>query len=80
MRWSTLPDAGKPDALPSVPGMLLGRYEIRGLLGTGGHGIVFLAYDPTLRRKVALKVPRLEALSSPELRQRFLREARGGTA
>jgi serine/threonine protein kinase len=54
----------------------LGRFEVRRELGRGGHGIVLLAYDPLLRREVALKVPRLEASLSPELRRRFLREAR----
>jgi eukaryotic-like serine/threonine-protein kinase len=76
MRWSLAPDTSGPDVTPAAPGMSLGRYEILSLLGAGGHGIVFLAYDPSLRRKVALKVPRLEALACPELRERFLREAR----
>lgn len=54
----------------------LGRYLILRELGRGGCGIVFLAFDPALGRKVALKVPRAEALLTPELRARFLREAR----
>jgi WD40 repeat protein len=54
----------------------IGRFRIRRELGRGGYGIVFLAYDPQLGREVALKVPRAEALFTPELRERFLREAR----
>jgi len=54
----------------------IGRFEINRELGSGGHGIVFLAFDPLLRRNVALKVPRPEAVSSPELRRRFVSEAR----
>ena len=45
-------------------------------LGRGGYGIVYLANDPTLDREIALKVPRPEALITPELKRRFLKEAK----
>jgi tetratricopeptide (TPR) repeat protein len=64
--------AAPPDGLP--PGSL-GRFQIRGELGRGTFGVVWLAYDPRLGREVALKVPRPEALVTPQLRQRFVREA-----
>src|SRR4029077_3892802 len=40
----------------------------------------FLAEDPALGRKVALKVPRLHQLVAPESAERFLREARAGAS
>jgi WD40 repeat protein/serine/threonine protein kinase len=52
-----------------------GRFSILGELGRGGFGVVFLAEDPVLGRRIALKVPRPEVLLTPELRRRFLREA-----
>ena len=66
--------ATKPSA--SLPFQQLGRYQIRRSLGEGSCGIVFLAFDPQLRRETALKVPRGAALLTPSLRERFLREAR----
>ncbi len=54
----------------------LGRFRIERLLGHGGGGIVFLAFDTELRREVAVKVPHLPVLMEPELGRRFLREAR----
>jgi serine/threonine protein kinase/tetratricopeptide (TPR) repeat protein len=61
---------------PTPPLTHLGRFEIRRELGRGAFGMVFLAHDPCLGREVALKVPRPDALVTPELRERFFREAR----
>jgi len=59
-----------------APGALLGnRYQIASELGRGGMGVVYRATDRELLREVAVKVVP-EASSSPEARQRLLREAR----
>lgn len=57
-----------------------GRYRILSELGRGSMGRVFLAHDPHLDRKVALKVMAPLRLADPdegrELERRFLNEAR----
>jgi serine/threonine protein kinase len=40
---------------PSSPKKLAGRYEVRQILGQGGMGLVYRAYDPVVRREVAVK-------------------------
>ena len=65
-------DAGPPEVAGPAQ---FGRFQIRKTLGQGGFGVVFLAWDPALRRQVALKVPQPETLVTPEARKRFLREA-----
>ena len=53
-----------------------GRYEIRGSLGAGGMGEVYRAWDPGLRREVAIKVLPEDVSSDRVRRRRFLEEAR----
>jgi tetratricopeptide (TPR) repeat protein len=53
----------------------IGRYKIVNRLARGGMGALFLAHDPAIDRMVAIKVMR-ESVDSPELRERFAREAR----
>jgi WD40 repeat protein len=52
----------------------IGRFEILREIGSGGHGMVFLAWDPAAQRRVAIKTPHPEVLFTPQLRERFLRE------
>ncbi|QDV64644.1 Serine/threonine-protein kinase PrkC [Crateriforma conspicua] len=54
----------------------IGNYELTRLVGRGGMGNVFHARDPALDREVALKVPRVEVMLSPDVERRFIREAR----
>ena len=57
-------------------GTKLGPYEIQIALGAGGMGAVYKARDTRLERTVAIKVLSGGPISTPELRQRFEREAR----
>lgn len=54
----------------------LGHYEVLQVLGKGGFGIVFRAFDETLQRVVAVKVLSPQLAATSPARKRFLREAR----
>jgi serine/threonine-protein kinase len=63
------------DPEPTLPHEF-GRYRIEAVLGRGGMGTVYRAFDTRLERSVALKVPRLGDDPTGRLASRFEREAR----
>lgn len=63
-----------------APGGTFGRYTIESRLGSGGSGVVYLALDPTLGRKVALKLLSPALAVDPDFRARFAAEARSAAA
>ncbi len=56
----------------------IGRFQIKKLLGRGGFGAVFQAWDPQRQQDVALKVPHLAAAESPSQTEIIRREADAG--
>jgi len=50
----------------------IGRYQIKALLGSGAMGSVYLAEDPRIKRKLAVKVVRLDTIRTEAERQEFL--------
>jgi tetratricopeptide (TPR) repeat protein len=70
-------DRGADEGGPA-PGTRIDRYVVERRLGAGGMGVVSLADDPDLRRKVCLKLLRPELLDPDDARgtrARLLREA-----
>ncbi|MBK8675767.1 MAG: serine/threonine protein kinase [Cellvibrionales bacterium] len=56
----------------------LGRYQILRELGRGAMGVVYLGFDPTISRQVAIKTlhyDQFDASELPNIKERFFREA-----
>ncbi len=87
-------DFGKPDVPTSIQNVLdslapsddphrlgrLGGYEISGVIGVGGMGVVLKAVDTALDRIVAIKVMAPHLASHATARKRFAREAKAAAA
>jgi WD40 repeat protein len=58
----------------------LGPYEIRGILGSGGMGTVLHAFDPLLKRSVAIKVIQPKYLADAAMQERLVKEAQAAAA
>ena len=67
---ASLQPAGRPDSLGRI-----GHYEVLEVLGKGGFGIVFRAFDEELQRVVAVKVLAPSMAATSPARKRFIREA-----
>ena len=66
-----------PDAITTLSaGDRVGNYQILGLAGVGGMGMVYRALDVKLERLVALKFLPDELVATKADKERFLREAR----
>ena len=73
------PDDTPRPRLPS-PGTRLGRYHVMECVGAGSMGAVFSAFDPELRRQIAIKILPASALAHGDTRddlanERLIREA-----
>src|SRR5262249_19254846 len=67
--------AEAPSPPPQMPASF-GRYVVRGLLGRGGFGMVYLGHDTQLDRPVAIKLLRSGRNVTADDTERFLQEAR----
>ncbi|HWE36298.1 MAG TPA: protein kinase [Isosphaeraceae bacterium] len=69
------PDPDDPDQIGRF-----GPYEVLGVIGRGGWGIVLKGFDPALHRPVAIKVLAPQYATSATARRRFVREARAAAS
>jgi hypothetical protein len=70
----TVAEPGRADDVVGKTGGTLGKYRLERMIGAGGMGMVWAAYDPDLERQVAIKL--LRDSGEAALRTRLLREAR----
>src|ERR1700694_1580979 len=69
------PPPAAPTAPPPATERRIGKYIVKGELGRGGMGAVYLAEQPGLGREVAIKELILSAVADPTALKRFMQEA-----
>jgi serine/threonine-protein kinase len=74
MTWGSLPSQALPMPAAIPAGTMFGRYRIGSLVGEGGMGAVYQAFDTELERTVALKLVRPELAISEQTMRRFKQE------
>ncbi|HEY4116767.1 MAG TPA: serine/threonine-protein kinase [Byssovorax sp.] len=71
---------GEPLEAQLAPGTMVGGYCVEHRLGGGGVGTVYAAEEPTIKKRVAIKVLRRVFVDDPASAARFEREARAANA
>ena len=71
-----LTDDANPTPLLLPPGQMLKHFRVEDVLGEGGMGLVYSAFDTQLHRPVAIKLLSSDLTSDPDRKQRLLHEAR----
>lgn len=67
--------SGKTKPVDEIP-THIGRFQVRRILGDGGFGRVYLAFDEELRRPVAIKIPHAFRIKCPSDEDAYFEEAR----
>ena len=65
-----------PEKTSEVIPAHIGRFRVESILGRGGFGVVYLAFDEQLERRVAVKLPHPRFVLRPEDREIYIKEAR----
>ncbi len=61
---------------PIIVPVMLRQFELRSIIGTGGMGTVYRAFDTTLEREVAVKMMKKDLVQDEQSTRAFFREAR----
>ena len=78
--YSEDPAAASIPSMALSPGATIGSYQVLERLGSGGMGEVYLAYDPHLDRRVAIKLLPAHLAADAVARERLRREALAAAA